>query len=67
MKKNSDIWTRFLYVYRKHKVRFVLVKGHANVKENDRCDQLAVKAAESKLLKKDVWYENSVANNKGMF
>ena len=66
-KKNSDLWTRFLYVYRKHKVRFVWVKGHSNVKENERCDQLAVKAAESKLLKKDVWYENSVANNKGMF
>ena len=66
-KKNSDLWTRFLKVYRKHKVRFVWVKGHSNVKENERCDQLAVKAAESKHLKKDVWYEKFVANNKGMF
>ena len=66
-KKNSDLWIRFLTVYRKHKVRFVWVKGHSNVKENERCDRLAVKAAESKHLKKDVWYENYVANNKGLF
>ena len=66
-KKNSDLWIRFLKVYRKHKVRFVWVKGHSNIKENERCDQLAVKAAESKHLKKDVWYENYVTNNKGLF
>ena len=66
-KKNSDLWIRFLKIYRKHKVRFVWVKGHSNVKENERCDQMAVKAAESKHLKKDVWYENYVTNNKGLF
>ena len=66
-KKNSDLWIRFLKIYRKHKVRFVWVKGHSNIKENERCDQLAVKAAESKHLKKDVWYENYVTNNKGLF
>lgn len=66
-KKNSDLWIRFLKVYRKHKVQFVWVKGHSNVKENERCDQLAVKAASSKHLKKDVWYENHVTNNKGLF
>lgn len=66
-KKNSDLWIRFLKIYRKHKVQFVWVKGHSNVKENERCDQLAVKAAESKHLKKDVWYENYVTNNKGLF
>lgn len=66
-KKNSDLWVRFLKVYRKHRVQFVWVKGHSNVEENERCDQLAVRAAESKRLKKDVWYENYVANNKGLF
>ena len=66
-KKNSDLWIRFLKIYRKHKVQFVWVRGHSNVKENERCDQLAVKAAESKHLKKDVWYENYVTNNKGLF
>ena len=66
-KKNPDLWIRFLKIYRKHQVRFVWVKGHSNIKENERCDQLAVAAAESKKLKKDVWYENNVANNNELF
>ena len=49
-KKNPDLWIRFLNVYRKHKVSFVWVKGHANNKENERCDFLAVQAAESENL-----------------
>ena len=66
-KKNSDLWIRFLKIYRKYRVRFVWVKGHSNIKENERCDELAVKATESKNLKKDLWYENIVANKKGLF
>ena len=66
-KKNSDLWVRFLKSYRKHSVSFVWVKGHANIKENERCDQLAVAAAESENLKKDVWYENNVANKNELF
>jgi len=66
-KKNPDLWIRFLKIFRKHQVRFVWVKGHSNIKENERCDQLAVEAAESSSLKKDVWYENNVANNNELF
>ena len=66
-KKNPDLWIRFLKVYRKHQVCFIWVKGHSNIKENERCDRLAVKAAESKKLKKDVWYENNVINNNELF
>ena len=66
-KKNPDLWIRFLKIYRKHYVKFVWIKGHSNIKENEKCDQLAVAAAESNNLKKDVWYENNVANEKGMF
>src|SRR5437588_5497131 len=44
-KKNPDLWERFLRVYRKHKVKFVWVRGHANNVENNRCDELAVGAA----------------------
>ena len=62
-KKNVDLWIRFLSVYRKHKVSFVWVKGHANNKENERCDFLAVQAAESDVLLIDLWYENNVANS----
>ena len=66
-KKNPDLWIRFLKWYRKHSVRFVWVKGHADVKENERCDQLAVAAAESDDLKKDVWYENNVGKKNELF
>ncbi len=61
-KKNPDLWIRFLKIYRKQKVSFVWVKGHANNKENERCDALAVQAADSKDLLIDQWYENNVAN-----
>ena len=66
-KKNPDLWIRFLKIFRKHQVRFVWVKGHSNIKENERCDQLAVEAADSSNLKKDVWYENNIANNNELF
>ena len=61
-KKNPDLWIRFLQVFRKHKVSFVWVRGHSNNKENERCDVLAVQAAESNNLLIDKWYENNVAN-----
>lgn len=44
---NADLWVRFLAVYRRHRVRFVWVKGHADNPMNNRCDQLAVAAATS--------------------
>ena len=61
-KKNPDLWMRFLKIYRKHKVTFVWIKGHANNKENERSDILAVEAAESSNLQIDTWYENNISN-----
>ena len=55
-KKNQDLWMRFLKVYQKHKVKFVWVKGHANIPENERCDQLAVEASMQPRLKKALGY-----------
>lgn len=55
-KKNPDLWQRFLKIYSKHQVRFVWVKGHANIPENERCDQLAVEASMQPGLKKDSGY-----------
>lgn len=55
-KKNPDLWQRFLKIYPKHQVRFVWVKGHANIPENERCDQLAVEASMQPRLKKDSGY-----------
>jgi|TARA_B100000959_G_scaffold199682_1_gene208918 ribonuclease HI len=66
-KKNPDLWIRFLKVYRKHHVRFEWVKGHSNIKENDRCDDLAVKASEANVLDVDVWYENNVGGGNTLF
>jgi ribonuclease HI len=49
-KKNPDLWIRFLKIYRKHNVRFVWIKGHANNPENEICDRLAVEASKGTLL-----------------
>ena len=56
-KKNPDLWMRFLRVYRRHKVTFIWVKGHASTVENNRCDELAVAAANSGLLSEDTGYQ----------
>lgn len=56
-KKNQDLWMRLMRAYSKHKVHFVWVKGHAGHAENERCDQLAVEAAESGNLEIDLFYE----------
>jgi ribonuclease HI len=59
-KKNEDLWLRFVKIYQKHQVRFVWVKGHANIPENERCDQLAVAASMQPHLKKDSGYLSSL-------
>ena len=58
-KKNPDLWMRFLRVYRRHRVRFVWVKGHASTIENNRCDELAVAAANGGNLFEDTGYEGA--------
>lgn len=55
-KKNPDLWRRFLEIYRRHNVKFVWVKGHADNVENERCDRLAVAAASAKDLGVDSGY-----------
>ena len=60
-KKNPDLWRRFLTVYRKHKVNFVWIKGHADHPENERCDQLAVQASYGKNLTEDTGYTDNNA------
>lgn len=55
-KKNADLWVRFLEVYKKHHVKFVWVKGHANNPLNERCDQLAVEASMMAELAEDDGY-----------
>jgi ribonuclease HI len=56
-KKNSDLWKRFLEVYGSHHVKFIWVKGHASIPENERCDQLAVEASFQSNLPEDTGYQ----------
>ena len=56
-RKNSDLWKRFLLVYRKHNVDFKWIKGHNNHVQNERCDELAVMASMQKALSVDEFYE----------
>lgn len=55
-KKNEDLWRRFLPLYAKHEIKMVWVKGHAGLKENERCDELSVIAANSRNKLVDEWY-----------
>ena len=56
-RKNSDLWKRFLIIYRKHQVDFKWIKGHNNHIQNERCDELAVMASMQKILSVDAFYE----------
>jgi ribonuclease HI len=58
-KANADLWQRYIPLHQKFKPHFVWVKGHAGHPENERCDQLAVQAAEGGHLKIDRWYEEN--------
>jgi ribonuclease HI len=44
---NSDLWQRLLDALEQHDVELHWVKGHAGHPENERCDQLAVNAAQA--------------------
>lgn len=59
--KNPDLWLRFSAIYKRHRVAFHWIKGHAGHPENERCDRLAVEAgagavAAGKMLPPDPGY-----------
>lgn len=58
-KKNKDLWLRFHELSKKHKIRFTWVKGHAENPLNNRCDELATSAADSKDLIEDEGFEET--------
>jgi ribonuclease HI len=62
-KKNPDLWARFLRIYKKHKVKFVWIRGHSNNKENEVCDRLAVNAYLSGNLIEDSGYNPEIEKN----
>lgn len=60
-KKNPDLWRNYIPLHLRYKPKFVWVKGHAGNPENERCDRLAVEAAEQPQLPADIGYESSIA------
>ena len=58
-KKNIDLWQRFLPLQKKLDLSFHWIKGHAGHPENERCDELAVMAAEGGGLKVDEGFANN--------
>ena len=66
-KKNPDLWRQFLALYRKHRVKFIWVKGHANIPENERCDQLAGAAYKAPNLQIDEYYEAEQNSDEQLF
>ena len=62
-KKNPDLWREFYQLSRKHTVRFVWVKGHADNPYNNRCDELATEGADGAhhTLLPDTGYEAAEA------
>ncbi len=57
--ENPDLWEQLLELCAYHDVEFRWVKGHNGTVENERCDQLAMEAAQEKNLPADVVYESS--------
>jgi ribonuclease HI len=55
--KNPDLWAQLLELCDEHTVRFEWVKGHSEHPENERCDELAVLAAQGKELPVDQGFE----------
>ena len=61
--KNIDLWIRFIELYKKHRVTFHWIKGHAGHPENERCDTLAVAASHGPELIHDNGYLASIKSS----
>jgi ribonuclease HI len=60
--KNADLWSELLQLIDWHEVAFVWVPGHTGVPENERCDQLSMRAASQKNLPVDENFEKEQNN-----
>lgn len=57
-KANVDLWQRYIPLHHQFRPRFHWVRGHAGHPENERCDALAVAAAQRSHLHVDQGYED---------
>ncbi len=62
-KANVDLWQQYLVLHSRLNPKFVWIKGHAGHPENERCDQLAVEAAQGPHLPPDKGYEEIIKRN----
>ena len=56
---NRDLWERLDELLQPHDAHFTWVKGHADIAENNRCDELAVEATKKRANSIDGAYEIS--------
>ena len=56
-KKNRDLWLLYHNLAKDKKINFIWVRGHADNPYNNRCDELATKAADGRNLAVDAGYE----------
>lgn len=56
-KANADLWKLYIPLHQKFTPKFVWIRGHAGHVENERCDRLAVAAANGDKLLADTQYE----------
>jgi ribonuclease HI len=66
--ENADLWAELLTLCDRHTVDFYWIKGHNSTKENERCDQLALAAAQGVNLPVDAGFEEKERQKpKGLF
>lgn len=63
--KNEDLWKRLDAAQAGHEVAWKWVRGHAGHAENERCDELAVRAAAGRDLQVDEGFLREVALDEG--
>jgi ribonuclease HI len=56
-KANKDLWLRYLPLHARYNPKYTWIRGHAGHPENERCDQLAVRASQGYDLPADSGYE----------
>lgn len=55
--KNADLWRELVELCQHHDVEFRWVRGHSGHAENERCDRLAMAAAQGRRLAADTAYK----------
>lgn len=58
--KNADLWRQLVELCYLHDVEFRWVRGHSGNPDNERCDQLAIAAAQGQNLAADAAYEKTL-------